>query len=87
MLSPSLFSVPSSQPHTATTAHSSSMFGNEEEEMDALLGEMMAAFPTQTTESECACYGLVSNVERKTSADLLKALLKILTKVHQQRVH
>ena len=62
MMSPSLLSVPSSQPHTLTTAHSSSMFGNEEEEMDALLGEMMAAFPTQTTESKCAYYSLARNV-------------------------
>ena len=49
---PELSSVPSSVPHTFTTGEWGSLFGGEEEEMDAMVREILTAFPTQTTESE-----------------------------------
>ena len=49
---PTLPDLPSIPSRTFTMGEWSSMFGGEEEEMDAMVIELLAAFPTQTTESE-----------------------------------
>ncbi len=47
LFTPSLPSVP-----TFATTEWSSMYGGEEDKMDELLQEVLAAFPTRTTESK-----------------------------------